>query len=47
MVSALKYAMLGYSEVAMSLALTIVVGLIIILTLINCILIKKGIGLRD
>jgi ABC-2 type transport system permease protein len=47
MVSALKYAMLGYSEVSMPLALIIVTGLIFILTLINCILIKKGIGLRD
>jgi len=47
MVSALKYAMLGYSEVRLSVALMIVVGLIFILTMANCILIKKGIGLRE
>lgn len=47
MISALRHAMLGYSEVNMALALMIVSGLLFTLTVTNCILIKKGIGLRE
>ena len=47
MVSALRYAMLGQGDVKMLLAISIIGGLLFILLLINCLLIKKGVGLRE
>ena len=48
MISALRYAMMGEDSVNISLttSLSIVISVLLLLTLINCILIKKGIGLR-
>ena len=47
MVNALRYAMLGQSEANFGLAMTIISGSSIALLMINCILIKNNVGLRE
>lgn len=47
MVNALRQAMIGQSEVNMTLAMGIICFLLVLLTLINLILLKKGSGLRE
>lgn len=47
MVSALRHAMLGLEEVNMRLAMSVICLTLILLFLINMIMLKKGIGLRD
>lgn len=47
MVNALRYVMIGYDEVRFSIALTLIVIMCVILFILNLILLKKGIGLRD
>lgn len=47
MVSALRQAMIGHYEINMGLALSIICTMLILLTLLNLVLLKKGIGLRD
>ena len=47
MISALRYAMLGQSEVNIMLAFNIVIAFLLLILIINCILIKKGVGLRE
>jgi ABC-2 type transport system permease protein len=47
MVSALRYAMIGQHETNMPIALLIMVLMIVILAMINAVLLKKGIGLRE
>lgn len=47
MVNALRHAMIGQQEVSMSLAMTIITIMLISLTILNLILLKKGVGLRE
>ncbi|MFI4917971.1 MAG: ABC transporter permease [Legionellales bacterium] len=47
MVNALRYAMIGQNEVNMTLAMSIIVLLLISLTILNMVLLKKGVGLRE
>lgn len=47
MVNALRYAMLGTQEINMKLAMTIIISILMVLMISNCIMIKKGIGLRE
>lgn len=47
MVNALRYAMIGYEEVNILIALTIIFFIILLLFICNLILLKKGVGLRD
>ncbi len=48
MISALRYAMLGQqSDADISIAWIVISTILLILIITNCILIKKGIGLRD
>lgn len=47
MVNALRHAMIGQEEVSMTLAMVIILSMLIGLTLINLILLKKGVGLRE
>ena len=47
MVSALRHAMIGHEEVNMKIAMSIMGGLLLVLLFINCLLIKKGVGLRE
>lgn len=47
MVNALREAMIGQQEINMTLAMSIICGLLILLTLLNLILLKKGVGLHD
>ncbi len=47
MVNALRHAMIGQEEVSMTLSMFIITGLVILLTIINLILLKKGVGLRE
>lgn len=47
MVNALRHAMIGQEEVSMSLAMGIICFMLVSLTVINLILLKKGVGLRE
>jgi len=47
MVNALRHAMIGKEEVNMTLAMSIICLMLLSLTLINLILLKKGVGLRE
>ena len=47
MVNALRQAMIGQSEVGLGLAMGIICLMLVILTLINMILLNKGVGLRE
>ncbi|QDP71190.1 ABC transporter permease [Legionella israelensis] len=47
MVSALRHAMFGIQDINMSLAMAVICLTLILLSLINMILLKKGVGLRD
>ena len=45
MVNALRHAMIGQEEVSMTLAMSIICLMLVALTVINMILLKKGVGL--
>ncbi|PJD96205.1 MAG: ABC transporter permease [Legionella sp.] len=45
--NALRYAMIGQKDVNMSLAMTMIYTLLLLLTVLNLILLKKGVGLRE
>ncbi len=47
MVNALRHSMIGQAEVSMTLAMTIICSMLVLLIVINMILLKKGIGLRE
>ncbi|WP_298623736.1 ABC transporter permease [uncultured Legionella sp.] len=47
MVNALRHAMIGHEEVSMNLAMLIICIMLVSLTVINLILLKKGVGLRE
>jgi len=47
MVNALRHAMIGKGEVSMSTAMSIICLMLVFLTAINMIMLKKGIGLRE
>ncbi|MFC3908664.1 ABC transporter permease [Legionella dresdenensis] len=47
MVNALRYAIIGHHEVSMTLSMSIILLMVILLTVLNLVLLKKGIGLRD
>ncbi|MFI4962909.1 MAG: ABC transporter permease [Legionellales bacterium] len=47
MVNALRHAMIGQGEVEMSLAMGIIVFMLVFLTILNLILLNKGVGLRE
>jgi ABC-2 type transport system permease protein len=47
MVNALRQAMIGHSEVNIILAMGIICLMLVLLTLLNMILLKKGVGLRE
>ncbi|KTD55078.1 transporter subunit: membrane component of ABC superfamily protein [Legionella sainthelensi] len=47
MVNALRNAMIGQSEVSISLAIGIICLMLVSITILNMILLKKGIGLRE
>ena len=47
MVNALRHAMIGQEEVNMTLAMSIIFLMLISLTALNLILLKKGVGLRE
>jgi ABC-2 type transport system permease protein len=47
MVNALRHAMIGEAEVNMTFAMSIICFMLVILTVVNLILLKKGVGLRE
>lgn len=47
MVNALRHAMIGQEEVSMTLAMGIIFLMLVVLTLLNLYLLKKGVGLRE
>lgn len=47
MVNALRHAMIGQEEVSMTLAMSIILIMLVSLTFINLLMLKKGIGLRE
>lgn len=47
MVNALRHAMIGQEEVSMDLAMLIICIMLVSLTVINLMLLKKGVGLRE
>ncbi|MBL7480883.1 ABC transporter permease [Legionella bononiensis] len=47
MVNALRHAMIGQEEVSMNLAMIIIIAMLVGLTVINLVLLKKGVGLRE
>lgn len=47
MINALRHAMIGHEEVNMTLAMSIIIVMLILLTSMNMIMLKKGIGLRE
>jgi ABC-2 type transport system permease protein len=47
MVNALRQAMIGQSEVSMSMAMSIICLMLVLLTALNLILLKRGTGLRE
>lgn len=47
MVNALRHAMIGQEEVSMNLAMAIILSLLVLLTILNLVMLKKGVGLRE
>ncbi|KTD75499.1 ABC transporter permease [Legionella waltersii] len=47
MVNALRHTMIDQEEVSMGLAMTIIIAMLVVLTVINMILLKRGVGLRE
>lgn len=47
MVNALRHVMIGQEEVSMTLAMSIILIMLVSLTFINLLMLKKGIGLRE
>lgn len=47
MVNALRHVMIGQEEVSMALAMSIISLLLIVLVVLNMVLLKKGVGLRE
>jgi len=47
MVNALRYAMIGVQEINMTLAMAVICFSLLLLTAVNMLLLKKGIGLRE
>jgi ABC-2 type transport system permease protein len=47
MVNALRHAMIGQDEVNMTLAMGIIVGLLVALIVLNMVMLRRGIGLRE
>lgn len=47
MVNALRNAMIGQSEVSISLAIGIIFLMLVSITVLNMIFVEKGIGLRE
>ncbi|MDP3267487.1 MAG: ABC transporter permease [Legionella sp.] len=47
MVNALRHAMIGQEEVSMTLAMVIICSMVVLLTIINLVLLNKGVGLRE
>ncbi|WP_028388574.1 ABC transporter permease [Legionella fairfieldensis] len=47
MVNALRHVMIGQQEVDMTIAMVIIVIMLVALTALNLILLKKGVGMRD
>jgi ABC-2 type transport system permease protein len=47
MVNALRHAMIGQEEVNMTLSMSIILGMLIVLILLNMYMMKKGIGFRE
>lgn len=47
MVNALRHVMIGQKDVNMLLAMSIIVGMLVFLTVLNLVLLKKGTGLRE
>lgn len=47
MVNAMRHAMIGQEEVSMTLAMSIILLLLFSFTLLNLVLLKKGVGLRE
>ncbi|HRD68955.1 MAG TPA: ABC transporter permease [Legionella sp.] len=47
MVNALRHAMIGQEEVSMTLAMVIICSMVVLLTVINLVLLNKGVGLRE
>lgn len=47
MVNAMRHAMIGQEEVNMSLSMSIICLMLVLLTAINMLLLKKGVGLRE
>jgi len=47
MVNALRHAMIGQEEVSMSIAMSIIFFMLVALTVLNLILLNKGVGLRE
>jgi ABC-2 type transport system permease protein len=47
MVTGLRQAMIGHQETSMALAMGIISTLVIVLTVLNVVLLRKGVGLRD
>lgn len=47
MVNALRHVMIGQQEVNMTVAMSIICGMVVSLTVLNLVLLKKGVGLRE
>lgn len=47
MVNALRHVMIGQQEVNMAVAMSIICGIVVSLTALNLMLLKKGVGLRE
>ncbi len=47
MINAMRHAMIGYEEVNMVLSMSVICGLNVILIIINLMMMKKGVGLRE
>jgi len=47
MVNALRHAMIGKEEVSMALSMSIIIGMLVVLIIVNLVLLKKGVGLRE
>lgn len=47
MINAMRHAMIGQGEVNMLLSMAVICGMLIIMTVINMILLEKGVGLRE
>ena len=47
MVNALRQAMIGHQEINMTLAMSIICLMLVCLTVLNLVLLKKGVGLHD